>query len=105
MKDIEQIYYNNFGVAFYLAVVDKGQPKTLFLWGQYLDELEYEKKFPNTEFEFIRNVDSDEFIDFKTSGKYFKEEKVLPGFDKEVWKSGQYPINGQLLDQSIDTIV
>jgi hypothetical protein len=104
-RAIKREDFEDFGVAFYLAVVDKGQPKTLFLWGQYLDELEYEKTFPNTEFEFVRNVGSDEVIDFKTSGQYFTEEKVLPAFDKEVWKSGHYPVNGQLLEQSIDDIV
>lgn len=104
-RAIKREDFEDFGVAFYLAVVDKGQPKTLFLWGQYLDELEYDKTFPNTEFEFIRNVGSDEFIDFKTSGQYFVEEKTLPAFDREVWKSGLYPVNGQLLDQTIDEIV
>lgn len=104
-RAIKREDFDDFGVAFYLAVVDNGQPKTLFLWGQYLDELEYEKKFPNTEFEFIRNVGSDEFITFKTSGQYFVEEKILPAFDKEIWKSGRYPVNGQLLNQSIDDIV
>ncbi|WP_153798777.1 hypothetical protein [Foetidibacter luteolus] len=104
-RAIKREDFEDFGVAFYLAVVDNGQPKTLFLWGQYLDELEYEKTFPNTEFEFIRKVGSDEFIDFKTSGQYFIEEKVLPAFDKEVWKTGRYPVNGQLLDQVIDDIV
>jgi hypothetical protein len=104
-RAIKREDFEDFGIAFYLAVVDNGQPKTLFLWGQYLDELEYEKTFPNTEFEFIRKVGSDEFIDFKTSGQYFTEEKVLPPFDKEIWKSGHYPVNGQLLDQSVDDIV
>ena len=104
-RAIKREDFEDFGVAFYLAVVDKGQPKTLFLWGQYLDELEYEKTFPSTEFEFIRNVGSEEFIDFKTSGQYFIEEKILPAFDREVWKSGLYPVNGQLLDHSIDDIV
>ena len=104
-RAIKREDFEDFGVAFYLAVVDKGQAKTLFLWGQYLDKLEYEKTFPNTEFEFIRNVGSDEFIDFKTSGQHFIEEKTLPAFDREVWKSGLYPVNGQLLDHSIDEIV
>lgn len=94
----------DFGVAFYCAVVDNGQPKTLFLWGQYLDELEYEKTFPNTAFEFTRYVASDEFLAFKTLGHYFKEEKTLPAFDKSVWKNGSYPVNGQLLNQHFDEI-
>ncbi|SKC88834.1 hypothetical protein [Ohtaekwangia koreensis] len=94
----------DFGVAYYIDVLDKGVPKTLFLWGQYLDELEYDKRFPNTEFEIIRKKGSDEFIDFKTLGQYFKEEKTLPPFDKPVWDSGTFPVNGQILDQTIDQI-
>ncbi|MCO5240150.1 MAG: hypothetical protein M9904_08835 [Chitinophagaceae bacterium] len=94
----------DFGIAYYLDVTDDGQQKTLYLWGQYLDELEYEKQFPNTEFEFIRNVGSEEFIDFKTTGEYFEAERTLPAFDKEVWKSGNYPLNGQLLNQTIDSV-
>ena len=103
-RAIKRRDFEDFGIAFYISVVDDGRLKTLFLWGQYLDILEYEKTFPNTEFEFIRKVGSDEFIDFKTSGQYFVEEKVLPAFDKEVWKSGAYPVNGELLDKTIDEI-
>ena len=94
----------DFGIAFYIDVTDNGQRKTLYLWGQYLDELEYENQFPNTEFEFVRKVGSDEFIEFRTTGQHFKEEKTLPAFDNEVFEKGLYPVNGQLLDQAIDTI-
>ncbi len=103
-RAIKREDFEDFGIAYYVSVTDKGQPKTLFLWGQYLDVLEYEKTFPNTDFEFIRQIGSKEFIDFKTSGQYFIEEKTLPPFDKEIWKSGVYPVNGQLLDISIDEI-
>ena len=103
-RAIKREDFEDFGIAYYISVTDNGQQKTLFLWGQYLDELEFEKTFPNTEFEFIRKIGSDEFIDFKTSGQYFIEEKTLPAFDKEVWKGGAYPVNGQLLDKTIDEI-
>jgi len=104
-RAIKREDFEDFGIAYYISVTDKGQQKTLFLWGQYLDILEYEKTFPNTEFEFIRKIGSEEFIDFKTFGQYFIEEKTLPAFDKEVWKSGIYPVNGQLLDINIDEVV
>jgi hypothetical protein len=94
----------DFGIAFYIDVTDKGQQKALYLWGQYLDVLEYDSGFPNTEFEITRLPGHDEFIDFKVSGKYFKEEKTLPAFRKEQWEKGDYPINGQLLNLNIDSI-
>ena len=104
-RAIKRKDFEDFGIAFYVDVMHNGVQKTLFLWGQYLDELEYDNLFPNTEFEFIRQKNSDEFIGFKILGQYFKEEKTLPAFDKEIWKTGVYPINGQLLDMSIDEIV
>lgn len=103
-RAVKRADFEDFGIAYYVSVTDEGQQKTLFLWGQYLDILEDEKTFPNTEFEFIRKIGSEEFIDFKTSGQYFIEEKTLPPFDKEIWESGAYPVNGQLLDTSIDEI-
>ena len=94
----------DFGIAFYLEIFENSEPKTLYLWGQYLDMLEYEKLFPNTEFKFIRKPGSDEFIDFKVLGSYFKEEKTLPPFDDDIFKSGKYPTNGQIFDFKIDEI-
>ncbi len=94
----------DFGVAFYLEVFDNGQPKTLFLWGQYLDELIHDKNFPNTEFEFLRKKGSDEFISFTILGQYFEEEKSLPPFDKATWDNGTFPVNGQMIDQTFDEI-
>lgn len=104
-RAIKRKDFEDFGIAYYLSVRDNGQQKTLYLWGQYLDELEYEKQFPNTEFEFIRKTGSEAFIDFKILGQYFVEEKTLPAFCKEIWKSGAYPVNGQLLNISIDEII
>jgi len=94
----------DFGLAFYLEVFDNGQPRTLFLWGQYLDELIHDKNFPNTEFEFLRKKGSDEFISFTTLGQYFQEEKSLPPFDKATWDNGTFPVNGQIIDQTFDEI-
>ena len=103
-KAIKREDPEDFGIAYYIEVLDNGQPKTLFLWGQYLDELEYNETFPNTEFEFIRKKVSGELIDFKTIGQYFKEEKTLPPFDKADWDSGTFPINGQILEKTIEQI-
>ncbi|HLZ87956.1 MAG TPA: hypothetical protein VKQ52_11965, partial [Puia sp.] len=64
----------DFGVAFYIDVMDMGRQKVLYLWGQYLDILEYEKEFPNTEFEIVRFAGRDSFIDFALLGVHFPEE-------------------------------
>jgi hypothetical protein len=103
-RAIKREDFEDFGLAYYIDVVDKERRKTLFLWGQYLDILEAENSFPNTEFEFIRKIGSEEFLDFKTFGQHFTEEKTLPAFDKEKWKSGIYPVNGELLENTIDEI-
>jgi hypothetical protein len=102
-RAIEREDIEDFGSAFYLDVEDEGKRKTLFLWGQYLDELE-ENKFPNSEFELIRKADTKEFIDLKLMGKYFPAEKTLAPFDKQLWKSGQAHEDGQLIDRSIGEI-
>jgi hypothetical protein len=96
---------DDFGVAFYVSVVHDGITKTLYLWGQYLDMLTYDNLFPNTEFEFARKKGSEEFVDFKLFGQHFKEEKTLPAFNKVVWNAGTYPVNGQLLNITIDEVV
>jgi len=97
--------FEDFGTAFYIDVTNEGQQKTLFLWGQYLDILNDENKFPNTEFEIVRLPNAQEFIEFKLSGYYFKEERTLPAFAKQVWQSGTCPLNGQLMDTNIEGIL
>jgi hypothetical protein len=97
-KDIEDL-----GSAFYLEVNDGVQNKTLFLWGQYLDELG-ERKFPNSEFELIRKADTKEFIGIELTGRYFKPEKTLPAFDKELWRNGRCHEDGQIINKLIDEI-
>jgi hypothetical protein len=91
----------DFGVAFY---IDTGDGRTLFLQGQYLDILEDEKQFPNTEFELYRLEETQEILDFKVSGKYFAPEKTLAAFTKEDYKKGIVPEDGNILETSIDKI-
>jgi len=103
-RAIKRKDFEDFGIAFYVDVADEGQQMALFLWGQYLDVLEAEGRFPNTEFEIVRLPNSDEFMEFKLLGHHFKEERTLPAFDKEIWQSGIFPVNGQLIDVPIDKI-
>jgi hypothetical protein len=104
-RAIERKDPEDFGVAFYLDVLVDNQRKTLFLWGQHLDELVFEQVFPNTEFEIVTSRLNKRMIDFKIKGKYFRPEKVLPPFSKEVWESGKFPVDGELLDITIDEVI
>ena len=36
---------------------------------------------------------------------YFQEQRTLPAFDKKIWKSGIYPVNGQLMNINIEAIL
>ena len=92
----------DYGVGYFLDVNDKGTRKTLFLWGQYLDELD--ETFPNTEFELIRKGNGREIIHIRLLGSYFEAERTLPPFYKEDWLKGKYPADGDLLDTPIDRI-
>ena len=94
----------DFGIAFYLSVHYEGKQQWLFLWGQYLDELCYEKAFPNTSFELVRRVDNGAFLDIKLKGKYFEPEKIVPAFSRAVWKSDTHEVDGDILDKSKDEI-
>jgi hypothetical protein len=95
----------DFGVAYYLDVLVEGTPRVLFLWGQYLDELEYETQFPNTDFTYSRLPNSPEFLTFEVLGQYFAPEQTLPPFTKQIWRSGLYPVNGQLLSEPLDSVL
>jgi len=92
----------DFGIAFYLDVVDKGKRKTLFLWGQYLDVLEYDQQFPNTHFEITRRSDTKWLMDIKVLGSYFEPEKVLSAFKDQKWED--LPEDGDLLEIEIEEI-
>ena len=102
-RAIEREDIEDFGSSFYLDVEQNGETRTLFLWGQYLDELG-EGKFPNSEFILTRKAGSKELIEFKLLGKYFKPEKVLPAFDKKLWRSGSCHEDGQIINTPIDEI-
>jgi len=102
-RAIERGDIEDFGSSFYLDVEENGKRKTLFLWGQYLDELG-KNKFPNSEFVLIREGNTKELINLKLLGKYFEPEKVLPAFEKKLWKSGKCHEDGQIINKTIDEI-
>lgn len=91
----------DFGVSFYLDTEDG---RTLFLQGQYLDMLESDKQFPNSEFELVRTKSTKEFIDFKIKGNFFEPEKILKAFSKDDYEKGIVPEAGEILEIEFDKI-
>jgi hypothetical protein len=92
----------DFGSGYYLKI-DKDQ--TLYLEGQYLDELQYSRKFPNTEFEIIRTKWNNELLEINSHGKYLKPERKLKPFTKEQYKTGDRPFDGDIINLPIDEII
>ncbi len=91
----------DFGSGFYIKLDEKS---TLYLEGQYLDELQYSRKFPNTEFEIIRTKWHNEFLEINSLGKYLKPERKLEPFTKEEYKTGNRPHDGDIIELPIDKI-
>jgi hypothetical protein len=91
----------DFGSGYYLKIDDN---RTLYLEGQYLDELQYSRKFPNTEFEIIRTKWHNELLEIISTGEYLKPAKKLQPFTKEQYKSGNRHFDGDIIETSIDEI-
>ncbi|WP_397447815.1 hypothetical protein [Polaribacter sp. R77954] len=90
------------GSGFYIKISDN---ETLFLQGQYFDELQYGRKFPNTDFEIVRTkLTFNELIDIKSFGEYLKPEKKLKAFTKEQFDKNEVHWDGDLLEIPIEKI-
>jgi len=96
-KDLE-----DFGPSYYIDLGSNNEYKTLFLFGQYLDDFK-KKKFPSTEFQLIKGKGG-QVIDLVPSGEYLKPVKTLKAYSKQDFKDGKVPDDGQLLTVSIDEI-
>jgi hypothetical protein len=90
------------GSGFYLKISEN---ETLFLQGQYLDELEYSRKFPNSEFEVVSTaLTLNEFIGITPLGEYLNPEKELKAFTKEQFENNDVHYNGDLLKIPIEQL-
>jgi hypothetical protein len=90
------------GSGFYIKIAEN---QTLYLQGQYYDELHCSKKFPNTDFEIVKtNLTNNEIITLTTFGKYLKPEKKLKPFTKEQFEKNEVHYDGDLLNIKIDEI-
>lgn len=90
------------GSGYYIKISEN---ETLFLQGQYLDEVQYSRKFPNTEFEISRtSLEFNEVLSIEFFGNFLKPEKKLRAFIKEEYKSNKVHYDGELLNIPIDDI-
>ena len=90
------------GSGYYIKVSEN---ETLYLQGQYFDELQFSQKFPNTEFEIVKtNLILNELIVINSFGKYLKPEKKLKPFTKEQFEQNEVHYDGDLLNIPIDEI-
>lgn len=78
----------DFGPSYYIDLGQDNECKTLFLFGQYLDDFE-KKKFPSTEFQLIKGKGG-QVIDLIPSGEYLKPVKTLKAYSKRDFKTGKF---------------
>ncbi len=101
-KVFKRIETYDLGSGFYIKISEN---KTLFLQGQYFDQLQYSRKFPNTDFEIVRTeLNFNQLIDIKSFGKYLKPEKKLKAFTKEQFEQNEVHYDGDLLNIPIEQI-
>ena len=101
-KVIKRAETYDLGSGYYIKVSEN---ETLYLQGQYFDELQFSQKFPNTEFEIVKtNLILNELIVINSFGKYLKPEKKLKPFTKEQFEQNEVHYDGDLLNIPIDEI-
>lgn len=91
------------GSGFYIEISEN---QTLYLQGQYFDELQYNREFPNTSFEIVRtSLIQDGLFHYKAFGTYLEPEKVLDAFTSEQFEKEEAHYNLDILEISIEEIV
>jgi hypothetical protein len=101
-KVIKRKQTYDLGSGFYIKISEN---ETLYLQGQYFDELQYSRKFPNTDFEIVKTkLNFNELIDVNYFGEYLKPEKKLKAFTKEQFEKNEVHYDGDLLNIPIEKI-
>jgi hypothetical protein len=101
-KVIKRKQTYDLGSGFYIKI---SKNETLYLQGQYFDELQYSRKFPNTDFEIVKTkLNFNELIDVNYFGEYLKPEKKLKAFTKEQFEKNEVHYDGDLLNIPIEKI-
>lgn len=91
--------------SFYVDVVHEGKPKVLFLQNLFVNEKESDNLFPNTDFEIIKNPETQEILEVITKGRFFKPEKTLSPFTEKDFEENRIPEDCEVLETTIDHIV
>ena len=81
------------GGGYYLHLKDG---RTLFLRGQYLFDLEENKKFPCSEFEVARGPKSGAIVNLVCCGSYFPSQKLAAPFTQPSLK--MVPMDGEVIE-------
>lgn len=101
-KVIKRKQTYDLGSGFYIKISEN---ETLYLQGQYFDELQYSRKFPNTDFEIVKTkLNFNELIDINYFGEYLKPKKKLKAFTKEQFEKNEVHYDGDLLNIPIEEI-
>lgn len=92
------------GLHYFLELRDG---RVLFLSGQYLydfepvdDDPEFNgpRRFPCAEFEILRHREAGYVVDIRCGGSILEPEVLAPAFTREVWRRGELPEDGQIIE-------
>lgn len=87
--------------AYYLKIHYDNNNHTLFLRGNYINEMEKSGKFPNSSFQIVRTVEGDIVLDTSLLGTPIKPAKTLPPHNFEDYTKGFTPSDNTVLDCDI----
>lgn len=91
------------GSTYYLKLREGG---VLFLSGQYLYDVEEDKKFPCTELRTTRSTASHRsLLDLHCAGAYLPPQATLPAFTLEQLESGSVPEDGDILQTPFESLL
>ena len=84
--------------GFYFELEDA---RLLFIEGKSLISYIEQGSFPNTDFTLIRTPSSKTFLDIQLKGAYLPPLRHLPGFSHDDYKSGEVPLDGEVVQLSM----
>ena len=94
--------FEDLGSNYYLKLRDGG---VLFLSGQYLYDIEDDRKFPSSRIKIVCTAGTKTLLDIECSGDYIAPSAVLPAFSKERRQRGDIPSDGNILSIPFETLL